>query len=249
MEWTEEGIILAAQRHGEHHALIDLFCHAHGRWRGLVRGGASRRWTGILQPGNTVLARWRARLESHLGSYHLEPGRVRAALVMDDALRLAGLSAAAATLAACLPEREPHAATHDAFGAFLELLVEQRAALTGWGTALVRLELGLLGELGYGLDLTHCAATGVTEDLVHVSPKSGRAVSREAGRPYAGKLLSLPPFLGAAGGAAAGPGDLVAGFRLTGYFLDRHVLAPHGGTLPAARGRFVDRLKHMAGGS
>ena len=249
MEWSEDGIILAVARHGEHHALIDLFCRARGRWRGLVHGGASRRWTGVLQPGNAVTARWRARLESHLGSFHLEPGPVRAAMLMDDPARLAGLSAACAVLATCLPEREPHAAVFDAFTAFLDLLLSEGVATGDWGEALVRLELGLLGELGYGLDLAHCAATGETRDLVYVSPKSGRAVSREAGRPYADKLLPLPAFLTTARGAGATARDLVQGFRLTGYFLDRHVLAPHGRTLPAARGRLVDRLGEMAKGS
>ncbi len=246
MEWSEDGIILAVARHGEHHALIDLFCRERGHWRGLVHGGASRRWAGVLQPGNTVTARWRARLESHLGSFHLEPGQVRAATLMDDPVRLAGLSAACAILATCLPEREPHAAVFEAFSAFLDLLMGERVAESEWGEALVRLELGLLGELGYGLDLERCAATGETRDLVHVSPKSGRAVSRAAGRPYAEKLLPLPVFLTAERGQGAGPRDLVLGFRLTGYFLDRHVLAPHGKTLPAARGRLVDRLARAA---
>lgn len=243
MEWSDAAVILSVGKYGEHHALVDLLAREHGRWRGLVRGGGGRRLAGVLQPGNTVTARWRARLDAQLGNFLLETQRARAGAVMGVASRLAGLSAACATLAVILPERESHRPTYEALTHVLELLLDPAMDRADWGAALVRLELGVLGELGYGLDLARCAATGAHEDLVYVSPRSGRAVSAAAGRPYRDKLLALPPFLLGRQASSPDTAEVREGLELTGFFLERHILAPHGRHLPPARRRLTDLFR------
>jgi len=246
MEWRDEGVILSVRRYGETDALVTLMTSAYGRHAGLMRGGASRRHAGWLQPGTGVRARWVARLEDHLGRYELEPERERASAVFDNALGLTGLTALGALAEAALPEREAHPGLYGGLKIVLDVMVSEaqdgvQEALV-WPAALVRWELGLLQELGYGLDLTKCAATGSREDLVYVSPRTGRAVSRTAGAPYAGKLLRLPGFLL---GAQAGTGEtkeVSDGLRLTGFFLDKWLLAPEGRSLPDARRRLLDML-------
>lgn len=238
MDWTDEGIVLAARRHGESAAVCSLLTAEHGRHAGLVRGGAGRRQRGVLQPGNRVRAHWRARLPEHLGTYTVELCDAGAARVIDDPARLAALSAACALSEAALPEREPHGRVYNGLCALLESL----SADEGWAAGYVAWELALLGDLGFGLDLGSCAATGRNDQLAYVSPKSGRAVSLAAGEPYRDRLLALPAFL--IGGASAGPmaEDVAAGLRLTGHFLEHHVLAPAGRGLPPARRRFVERV-------
>jgi len=243
MEWSDSAVILAVAKYGEHHALVDLLAREHGRWRGLVRGGGGRRMAGVLQPGNSVTARWRARLDAQLGTFTLEAQRARAGEVMGDAPRLAGLSAVCATLAVVLPEREAHPAAYQALTHVLELLLDPAMDRSDWGAALVRLELGLLGELGYGLDLGRCAATGGTEDLVYVSPRSARAVSAGAGEPYRDKLLALPPFLLGRQASSPDTRQIRQGLTLTGFFLDRHLLAPQDRHLPPARLRLVNLFR------
>ncbi len=236
MEWTDEGIVLAARRHGEASAVAQLLTRYHGRHAGLVRGGRGSRARGVYQPGNLVAVQWRARLAEHLGSFTGELTRGYASLVLDDPLRLACLSSACARAEAALPERHPYPVLYEASLALLDGL----QGSTAWSAVYGRWELGLLEELGFGLDLSRCAATGATEELIYVSPKSGRAVSREAGAPYRSKLFALPAFL--TGGEVGGAGDILDALKLTGSFLDRHVFAPHERKLPAARGRFIDRL-------
>lgn len=242
MEWSDEAVLLAIARHGEHHAIIDCLTATRGRWRGLVRGGKGRRMQGILQPGNEVAARWRARLDHQLGAVEVEPTVSRIADILGDADRLLALMAATGTVMATLPEREPHGAVYQALRAFLDLLADQEMAALDWGGALVRLELGLLTDLGYGLDLGSCAATGSLDELVHVSPKSGRAVSREAGRPWADRLLALPAFLLRPDARPEGRTALADGLRLTGHFLEALVAAQQARDLPRERGRLLDRL-------
>jgi DNA repair protein RecO (recombination protein O) len=236
MEWTDQGIVLSARRHGESAAILSLLTEGHGRHAGLVRGGAGRRLRGTLQPGNLVTVVWRARLEEHLGSFAVELLRNPSAGWLDDPARLAALSAACAIADQTLPEREPGEAV---FNSLVHLL----AAIDrdGWEAAYVEWELALLGELGFGLDLTACVATGSNDALAYVSPRSGRAVSISAGEPYRDKLLKLPGFL--IGREAAQPADIAAGLALTGYFLDLHLFAPHQRRLPDARGRLVERLR------
>ena len=244
MEWSDTGIVLSARRHGENAAVVSLLTEHHGRHAGLVHGARGRRARGLYQPGNTLTARWQARLAEHLGRYTCELVRARASLVLDDPPRLAALAAICALTEATLPERLPYPQVYGATGRLLDTL----EAGERWAEAVVRWELALLAELGFGLDLSACAATGAVEDLAYVSPRSGRAVSQEAAEPYAGKLLSLPSFLVRPEGAPAVPAsDIVAGLRLTGWFFEKHVFAGQGGRMPAARERFIDRLQ--AGGA
>ena len=212
-------------RNGETSAIAEVLTAEHGRCLGLVRGGRSRIQRPVLQPGNIVQVAWRARLEEHLGNFTLEPLSLRAGAIIDEPFRLAGLSALA-SLAQLLPEREPHQRIYDAF----RVVLDQIEADDVWPALLVRWELGLLDELGFGLDLSQCAATGTTADLAYVSPRSGKAVSRTAGEPYRDRLLLLPPFI--AGGGSATARDVIDGLKLAGYFLDRHVFGPRGLAAP-----------------
>jgi len=243
MEWIDEAFVLAARPHGEGAAVVQLLTREHGRHAGLVYGGASASKRAQVEPGNRVQAAWRGRLPEHLGRLTLEVERPYAAAVMDDALRLAGLAAACAVAEGALPEREPHPALFHATAAFLDSLVNTNNEI--WPAVYVRWELGLLTELGFGLDLAKCAVTGQGTDLAYVSPRSGRAVSRDAAAPYVDKLLPLPGFLAPAVGAArsASRGEISDGLRLTGYFLARHVFDPLNRPLPAARTRLTDLLQ------
>ncbi|MEE8444024.1 MAG: DNA repair protein RecO [Alphaproteobacteria bacterium] len=243
MEWSDEGIVLAVRRHGESSAIISLLTAGHGRHAGLVRGGSSKRWRGVLQPGNEVSATWRARLEEHLGAYVVEPLRSHAVLY-DRPGPLAALTSACALAEAALPERAPHAELFATLGQLLALL-----DAPDWAEAYVRWEIGLLADLGFGLDLGSCAATGVNDGLAWVSPKSGRAVSLSAGEPWRDKLLPLPAFLAPGGGApdsgAPDTGQIAEGLRLTGWFLERHVFAPHDMTTPDARERLAGFIRGL----
>lgn len=236
MNWSDEGIVLGARKHGESAAIVTLLTRAHGRHAGIVRGGAGRRQRGIYQTGNCVAADWRARLAEHLGSYVCELTRAYAAELMSEKLPLYALASAAALVDAALPEREPNAAVYEDFAALLEALIRP-----GWQPIYVRWELALLAALGFGLDLSQCAATGENDGLVYVSPRSGRAVSAAAGEPYRDRLLTLPGFL-VDGDAEADGKDVIDGLGLTGYFLERHVFAPDDRYLPPPRTRFVDGL-------
>lgn len=236
MDWRDRGFVLAVRPFGERDAVLSLFTRDRGRHPGLVRGGAGRRLTPLLQPGNELYATWRARLADHLGTYSLEPGVAHGAQALDSARKLAALSAVAALLETCLPEREPHARLFDGLEVLLGVL-----ALDGpYGALLVRFEVEVLAELGFGLDLGQCAVTGKTTELSHVSPRTGRAVSAAAAAPYGDRLLRLPAFL--VGGGDATAQDLADGLALTGHFLERHVLAPQGRSLPAARVRLAGLL-------
>jgi DNA repair protein RecO (recombination protein O) len=235
MEWRDEGIILAVRNHGETSAIVELLTGLRGRCLGLVRGGRSRRLRPVLQPGNSVLAHWHARLEEHLGNLTVEPVSLRAGFIMDDRFKLAGLATLAAQ-AQMLPEREPHPRLYEASRIVLDAIEDDDV----WPMLFVRWEMGLLDELGFGLDLATCAATGQSDDLHFVSPRSGRAVSRLAGLPYGDRLFELPGFLG--GQAVTKPDDVIAGLRLTGHFLERHVFGPRAIAMPQARQWFADEL-------
>jgi DNA repair protein RecO (recombination protein O) len=234
MEWTDEGVILAVKAHGETGAVAEVFTRAHGRMPGFVHGGRSRKLRPVLQTGNHVDLTWRARLVEQLGHFAIEPRRAFASEVMQDGVALAGLSSLT-TLARLLPERDPHPNLYEVTLFVLGFLDDA----TVWPALMVRWELALLAELGFGLDLSRCAATGGNDDLVWVSPRTGRAVSASAGEPYRDRLLALPGLLAGRPGGITGPDDLAAGFRLTGHFLETRVLAPRDMRLPEVRGRML----------
>jgi DNA repair protein RecO (recombination protein O) len=236
MEWIDEGIILGVRRHGETSAIVELMTPARGRHVGLVRGGVSRKIKPYLQPGNSVRATWRARLDEHLGNYTIEGTTLRADRLMASAAASYGMQTIAALLR-LLPERDPHLALYDALKLIVDHLDEPSIA----APLLVRFELQLLAELGFGLDLGECAATGEAEDLLYVSPKSGRAVSRTAGEPWKMQLLVLPGFLNGNGGLTSAE-DLVAGFALTEFFLLRRVFEPRGVPMPESRAAFLSAV-------
>ena len=238
MDWNDEGVILSVRPHGETGAVLELFTRGHGRHLGLVHGGRSRRLRPVLQTGNHLDVTWKARLADHLGHFGVELRKGYAAAVMEDASALAALTSMVA-LARLLPERDPHPNLYEVTLFVLGFLDEPQV----WPALVVRWELALLEELGFGLDLASCAATGTTADLVYVSPKSGRAVSGEAGEPYKDRLLALPAFLR---GRATGPvteEDVRAGFALTGHFLDARVLRPREIPMPDARARLLSYLR------
>ena len=239
MEWRDTGFVLAARRHGESALIVELLTREHGRHAGLVRGGQSPRRRAVLQPGNSVAASWRGRLPQHLGTLDCELVEAHAARLLDNPHQLAALSAATALLLTTLPEREPQG---DLYASLAGLLAALDSA--EWAQSYVLWECDLLAGLGFGLDLGSCAATGASDDLAYVSPRSGHAVSRAAGLPYHDKLLPLPDFLWRE--APAGPAEIVAGLALTQYFLLHHVLAPHGGKLPEARERLAERMRRSA---
>jgi DNA repair protein RecO (recombination protein O) len=240
MEWRDEGIILGVRSHGETSAIAEVLTAGHGRCLGLVRGGRSRMLRPVLQPGNHVELVWRARLEEHLGHFQVEPLHLQAGLIIEEPLRLMGLSALTA-LAQLLPEREPHPRMFNAMQVVLEAIDQDEV----WPALFVRWEMGLLDELGFGLDLSKCAATGSLEDLSYVSPRSGRAVSHAAGKPYHDRLFQLPGFL--LGGDILGLNDVEDGLRLTGYFLERHVFGPRSVAMPQARIMLQEKLCQKLG--
>lgn len=242
MDWTDEGLVLGVRRHGESSAIVELLTRKHGRHLGLVRQGRSKRMRPILQPGNSVTATWRARLEDHLGTYAIEGANLRAATFMDHKAAIFGIQTLAGHLR-LMPERDPHPALYDASLVLVEHLGEPEIA----ASLLIRFELALLEELGFGLDLASCAVSGAREELTWVSPKSGRAVSSTEGQPWADKLIPLPPFLRTDSVSAPSvrpfeaPDGLALkqGFDLCGHFLDRHIFFPRGLRPPDERAGFV----------
>lgn len=240
MNWQDEGIVLSVRPHGETAAVVELFTRAHGRHMGLVHGGRSRKSRPVLQTGNHVDASWKGRLSESLGHMALELRTHYAASAMESPLALAGL-ASMASLARLLPERDPHPSLYEVTLFVLGFLDDPSV----WPALLVRWEVALLAELGFGLDLDQCAATGSNDDLIYVSPKSGRAVSASAGEPYRDKLLALPQFLLKGRRAGVTSADVAAGLKLTRYFLEARVLSPRGQAMPEPR----LRLETMLAGS
>jgi DNA repair protein RecO (recombination protein O) len=238
MEFEDDAYVLSARAHGETGAIVELLTAHHGKYAAHVAGGASRRIKPFLQAGARVILNYRARVSDQLGAAQLEPVGEGPSALFDDSLALAGLAAAAAVAAGALPEREPHPGAFLAFEALSSALLMPDI----WPAVFVRFEAGLLQDLGFGLDLSKCAATGSTDDLIYVSPRTGRAVSREAGAPYKDKLLTLPPFL-LASQTGLGAGDVGAGLDLTAHFLNAFVFAPLNRPLPPARMWLVDRLR------
>ncbi|HVY77535.1 MAG TPA: DNA repair protein RecO [Solirubrobacterales bacterium] len=239
MQWTSEGLIIGVRRHGESSVIAEVMAARHGRTLGLIRGGRSSKLAATLQPGNTVQLTWRARLEEHLGTMSVEMIDARAADLIADRTRLYACQLLCDHLR-LLPERDPH---DRLLGLAVEALDDGKDRLA-LGAELARFELTLLDELGFGLDLSACAVTGQTTDLTHVSPKTGRAVSREPAKPYCDRLLVLPQFL--IGEATASAADVAAAFRLTGHFLHMHVWDARQIEPPAVRDALIEALTHAA---
>jgi DNA repair protein RecO (recombination protein O) len=242
MDWRDQGILLTSRRHGESSAIIEVLTPAHGRHLGLVRGGAGRRLAPVLQPGAQLDLTWRARLEAQLGSFTVEPVKARAPLLMGDAPALAGLNAMVALLSFALPERTPQPRLYPHSLALFDAL----GGDADWPLHYLHWEAALLDDLGFGLDLSVCAATGSRDDLAYVSPRTGRAVSRAGAGAWADRLLPLPPCLLGQGPATLT--ELLEGLRTTGHFLEHH-LAPSLGDrpLPAARRRLLEALARHLG--
>ncbi len=238
MEWRDEGVVLTLRRHGETAAIIEAFTPGHGRHAGVVRGGSSRRIAPTLQPGSQLDLTWRARLEDHIGTFTTEPIRSRAATLMSDRAALAGLNAVTSLLSFSLPEREPHKDLYRRSIALLDMIGDS----DHWPIAYVRWERALLDDLGFGLDLARCATSGATEDLIFVSPRTGRAVSRDGAGDWADRLLPLSPTL--VGRGEGSPKDISDALRTTGHFLETW-LAPSLGDkpIPEARLRLPGILK------
>ena len=234
MNWSDEAIILSVRPHGETSAVVELLTREHGRHLGLVHGGRSRKARPVLQTGNHVDVKWTARLQEHLGTVTVEPRRAYGAEAMEDAAALTGLLSLTA-LARFVPERDPHPGLFEITLFVLGFLDDASV----WPALMIRWEMALLDDLGFGLDLTECASSGVKEELIYVSPRSGRAVSRSAGEPYKARLLALPNFLkpGAKGDVTAA--DLAAGFALTAHFIDARILQPRAATMPEPRLRLA----------
>jgi DNA repair protein RecO (recombination protein O) len=238
MEWSDDAIVLGARPFGESGAIAELFTREHGRAAAMVHGGISRRTRPTLQAGNLVRTTWKARTGEQLGFFApIEVARPYAAHLLEDAVALAGMSSAIALLRLGTAERQAYPTLFDA----LILLIEGLSESEVWPALYARFELGILSELGYGLDLTVCALTGVADDLAFVSPRSGRAASREAGEPFADKLLRLPPFLTDADKPVE-EGDVADALALAGYFLERRLFDPQGQGMPPARVRLIERL-------
>ncbi len=233
MDWTDDAVVLSVRPHGETSAILETLTHQHGRHLGLVRGGASRRARPDLQPGNTLHLHWRARLSEHLGSFTAEIVKARAGDMMQSREALAGLNAFSAIASAALPEREAHASVFEAGDILLDIM--RTSDFAHWGALYVRWEAGLLEELGFGLDLSRCAATGAVDNLIYVSPRTGRAVCADAGALYKERLFALPGFLLGSQNATPDAADVAAGLRLTGHFLLERVLHANGKEMPPAR--------------
>ena len=235
-EWQADAIIISVRPHGEGNAVVSLLTADYGRHAGLVRGGASKKMRGTVQPGNRVQASWRARLSEQLGQMQLELTQAVAARFLDSPMRLAGVASVCALLEGALPEREPNERLYAGTDALLSV-ISMDDDEEGWLEGYVRWELGLMQAAGYQLDLDRCAASGETTNLAYVSPKSGGAVSRHHAGQFANRLLALPGFLG---GVACPSHDWVAGLDLTGHFLAKWVFAAHNADIPAARRRLAD---------
>ena len=246
MDWQDEGLILGVRKQGETSAIVEVMTAEHGRHLGLVRGGRSSRMRPILQPGNFVTLQWRARLEEQLGTYTVEASQLLAASLMITQLGIYGIQTLASHLRQ-LPERDPNLGLYNAARVMMENFEHPEIA----ASLMIRFELVLLEELGFGLDLESCASTAQTHDLAYISPKSGRVVSLAAGEPWADKMLALPSFLNKhedGWGVVPPVEQIEQGFKLSTYFLDRHIYAPRGIKHPDERHGFIKAITKLTRG-
>ena len=245
MQWEGSGILLAATAFGESSAVARVLVRGQGVSAGLVKGGFSKKNKGMMQPGNRVFARWSGRLEGQLGSFTLEAEEPVAAMAMGSAEALLALQLTCRLLLQNLPEHHPYPHLYDATVEWLSVLAAAPSKVGEWLPVYALWEMTLLQEMGFALDLTECAATGGREELVYISPKSGRAVSRAAGEPYAEKLLPFPAMYREDAGAPTVPQCLDA-LAVSGYFLEQWLLAPHGRGMPPLREQWLTRLARQA---
>lgn len=243
-QWAEEALILAVDKFGDHDAIIHVLTPTHGLSRGVVKRGLSAKNKADLQPGTLAMVQWKARLEQHLGTITLEGRHSYASRVMADALKLAAVGSAMSLLRATLAEHDPHPELYHATHHFLQHVAAGEEALI-WLSEYVRLELAVLELAGFGLDLSECAATGSIEELVYVSPKSGRAVSRAAGAPYHDRMLALPEFIHH-DHAADSLAELLDAMALTGHFLETRLLPELHRHMPPLRPHFCGLLARRA---
>jgi len=241
MQWRDEGILLWVRRHGETAAIIETLTLEHGRHSGLVHGGATKSHSAVLQPGAQVSLEWSARLAEHLGVFKVDLIRTRAGVLLTDRDKLAALNVISALLVQFLPDREPNT---ELYHQTLELMDVLASDKPDWPADYALWEVSLLRALGFGLDFRRCAATGISDDLVYVSPRSGRAVCRQAGGPYADKMLPLPDFLQGRGTPAIA--DVREALRMTGYFF-QHWVCPafEVKDVPASRIRLLRLLENF----
>jgi DNA repair protein RecO (recombination protein O) len=237
VEWQDNGIILKLSPHGEGKAVVAIFTESHGRHLGYVRG--TRKQGAFLQPGSLVSCRWQARLQDNLGSWTIEPQRSMYSRLMGSPPLLAALMSASAWVELTLAEREVHG---DLYATFKDCL-EQLDTPDGLAKY-VHFEISLLQELGFGLDLSQCAASGDTAGLTYVSPKTGRAVCEREGEPYKDRLLPLPRFL-VENSEKVPIKDIRDGLQLTSYFLERFVLTQLNKAMPEARIRLSKILRRQ----
>lgn len=241
LKWRDEGTILTARPHGESKSILEILTSRRGLHAGVLHGGSSKRLAAVIQPGAQVAVEWRARLEEHIGSFRVEPLRSRATAILGNGMALAALASACALLSRSLPEREPNPALYDATTAMLDRLGSDK----GWLADYLRWELRLLKEIGFALDLSACAATGTTDDLRYVSPKSGRAVSGSGAGQWADRLLPLPKCFG--DGVFRSHAEISDGLRTTGHFLEKCIAARgNSPAVPAARVRFAETVERAA---
>lgn len=238
MEWTGQGIIIGTRKHGETSLIVELMTREKGRHMGLVRGGRSRKMQPVLQPGNRVEVTWRARLDEHLGTFAVEAIELNAARLMESAVAIAGIQLLGSHLR-LLPERDPHLSLYDAMEVVMANLYQGEIA----GPLMVRFELRLLEELGFGLNLSECAGSGVRDNLIYVSPKSGQAVSAEAGKPWADKMLPLPAFLTKTSERDCSADELRDAFLMLSHFFSRDIYHPRGIEPPESRSRFLSAAR------
>lgn len=257
MEWHDDAIILTVRPHGETAAIVTMLSPQHGRYAGLVAGGQGRAARAALQPGNTVSAFWQARVADNLGYFRIELINNRWARWLENRLVLTTIASATVVSEVSLPERHPVPTVYAGLAALLDI-----TDATMWGLAYVKWEVELLRHLGYGLELERCAVTGSTDNLTHVSPRSGRAVCAEAARPYLEKLLPLPGFLVGRkiaineeddGGGDSIAKEVLTGLNLTGHFLSRHIfsnpqnqrLVPKDAEMPTARQLLLNHFRNL----
>ena len=242
MRFETKAIVCALRSHGEHGAVVRLMTPEHGLLAAYVRGARGRHMRPVLIAGNAVQARLSARTDTQLPQATAELIHSRGPL-LSEPLPAAAIEWATVLTATALPEGQPYPRLYDVFEGLLDA-IDAAPSASGWGAALARYELLMLAELGFGLDLERCAVTGGNDDLVAVSPKSGRAISAGEAEPYAGKLLPLPAFVGGAG--QAGWSEILDGLRLTGHFLLRDIMTDRSKPVAEARNRLVDRLRRAA---